>query len=197
MIFFTFSDFFCKNLLGHLLFYIHCYYNLKTISKAKESLCDPKERKMYDDWRHAGLAISYGQWRALKDSVKPSMHWATPRTSGRMLDTEDDDLKEEDKELLNEPEDDQFYHPIPYNQIPFRMATPPFEEWVANPSSSEVAQAADVANDVAKSTGQQGDQVSIRRRQFAVRRQSTIGAMVMTERWEDGDIRRRFRNYEI
>ena len=77
------------------------------------------------------------------------------------------------------------------------MATPPFEEWVANPSSSEVAQAADVANDVAKSTGQQGDQVSIRRRQFAVRRQSTIGAMVMTERWEDGDIRRRFRNYEI
>lgn len=36
-----------------------------------------------------------------------------------------------------------------------------------------------------------------RRRQFANRRESTIGAMVMAEKWEDNEIRRRFRNYEI
>ena len=36
-----------------------------------------------------------------------------------------------------------------------------------------------------------------RRRQFASRRESTIGAMVMAEKWEDNEIRRRFRNYEI
>ena len=28
----------------------------------------------------------YNQWRSLKDSVKSSMHWATPNTSGRMID---------------------------------------------------------------------------------------------------------------
>ena len=42
------------------------------------------------------------------------------------------------------------------------------------------------------------EQVAMRRRQqFAVRRQSTIGAMVMAEKWEDNEIRRRFRNYEL
>ena len=160
--------------------------------KAKESLCDPQERQMYDDWRQAGLAMSYSQWRALKDSVKSSMHWATPRTSGRMLDcqTEDNLPEEEDPEL------DQFYHPIPYSQIPFRMATPPFEEWIAtSPSQSSSEVSPPQPRDDAKVAN--GDQVSLRRRQFAVRRQSTIGAMVMTERWEDGDIRHRFRNYEI
>ena len=179
-------------------------YNV-SIEKAKESLCDPRERKMYDDWRSAGIAMSYGQWRALKDSVKTSMHWATPKTSGRMLDMNNDELlslnpspiKEEDliedQELNEITENDQFFEPTPYDKIPFRMATPPFEEWATpSPSSTKTLP---MTNEENKTTP--SDQVTMRRRQFAVRRQSTIGAMVMTERWDDGDIRRRFRNYEI
>ena len=39
--------------------------------------------------------------------------------------------------------------------------------------------------------------ISMRRKQFATRRESSIGAMVMTNKFDDGDIRRKFRNYEI
>ena len=38
---------------------------------------------------------------------------------------------------------------------------------------------------------------AMRRKQFATRRESSIGAMVMTNKFEDNDIRRKFRNYEI
>ena len=30
--------------------------------------------------------MKYSQWRSMKDTVKSSMHWATPKTSGRMID---------------------------------------------------------------------------------------------------------------
>ena len=86
--------------------------------------------------------MSYEQWRALKDSVKTSMHWATPRTSGRMLEEplslnpspiKDKDLIESGLSNRVETEEAdrevEFYQPIAYNDIPFRMATPPFEEW--------------------------------------------------------------------
>ena len=39
--------------------------------------------------------------------------------------------------------------------------------------------------------------LSMRRKQFASRKESSIGAMVMTNKFDDNDIRRRFRNYEI
>ena len=39
--------------------------------------------------------------------------------------------------------------------------------------------------------------LSMRRKQFASRKESSIGAMVMTNKFDDSDIRRRFRNYEI
>ena len=38
---------------------------------------------------------------------------------------------------------------------------------------------------------------AMRRRQFTTRRQSSIGAMVMTNKFDDNDIRRKFQNYEI
>ena len=49
-------------------------------------LTDPQERGLYDSWCSAGIAMKYSAWRNLKSSVRSSMHWATPRTSGRMLD---------------------------------------------------------------------------------------------------------------
>lgn len=156
--------------------------------------------------------MSYEQWRALKDSVKTSMHWATPKTSGRMLDMtekteeplslnpsplKEEDLLEDDELSKCAEENEEFYEPIPYSNIPFRMATPPFEEWSdsrvveKNPkmttTSTELSGAPHASEHVAMR----------RRQQFAVRRQSTIGAMVMAEKWEDSEIRRRFRNYEI
>jgi hypothetical protein len=44
--------------------------------------------------------MSYKQWIGLKDSVKASMHWVTPKTAGRMLQT-DNLLVEKDDELVN------------------------------------------------------------------------------------------------
>ena len=52
-------------------------------------LTDPQERGLYDSWRSAGIAMRFSAWRNLKSSVRSSMHWATPRTSGRMLDMVD------------------------------------------------------------------------------------------------------------
>ena len=54
--------------------------------QAKETLTDSKERNLYDAWRSSGIAMKYSQWRSMKDTVKSSMHWATPKTSGRMID---------------------------------------------------------------------------------------------------------------
>ncbi|KAL5282877.1 DNAJC12 family protein [Megaselia abdita] len=53
--------------------------------EAKETLCDPEKRAIYDKWRGSGVAMSYKNWLAMKDHVGQSMHWATPKTSGRML----------------------------------------------------------------------------------------------------------------
>ena len=46
-------------------------------------------------------------------------------------------------------------------------------------------------------TQQIDSKTAMRRRQFATRRESSIGAMVMTNKFDDNDIRRKFRNYEI
>ena len=119
--------------------YVQMWGLNKVLLQAKETLCDPQERKIYDDWRYSGIAMSYEQWRALKDSVKTSMHWATPRTSGRMLEEplslNPSPVKEEDSieaEITKGLETTEYYEPIAYTDIPFRMATPPFEEWSDN-----------------------------------------------------------------
>lgn len=52
---------------------------------AKDTLCDEERRATYDKWRASGLTIPFKDWLAMKDSVKTSMHWATPKTADRML----------------------------------------------------------------------------------------------------------------
>ena len=62
--------------------------DFQTLQAAKEVLADDEERVKYDRWMDSGLAMSYKQWRGMKDAVKTSMHWAMPRTQDRMLEEE-------------------------------------------------------------------------------------------------------------
>jgi hypothetical protein len=189
-------------------------------------LIDPKERSLYDAWRSAGIAVSYKQWRSLKDTVKSSMHWATPKTSGRMLDLEEPNgnndtislnpstVKEKNpKEVQtcldvsrrdDEDEDDEqeiiSYDPTPYDNLGLRISTPP-PDWLSADDSSSKPVLQTTSTDENLEEEDENKSVdpttAMRRRQFATRRESTIGAMVMAEKWEDKEIRRRFRNYEI
>ena len=174
--------------------------------KAKEALVDPKERSLYDAWRSAGIAMSYSQWRSLKDAVKSSMHWATPKTAGRMLEDNTEEpllsltpspLKEDDLLLLSPSTDEvgTFYDPTPYDELGFRIKTPPLSIWSEDAASSQLVQKP-IHSQPSLSADNLDPATALRRAKFA-RRQSTIGAMVMAEKWEDSEIRRRFRNYEI
>ncbi|XP_022210990.1 J domain-containing protein isoform X2 [Drosophila obscura] len=58
------------------------FQNLK---EAKETLCDPEKRAVYDKWRNSGISMSYKQWLGMKEHVGQSMHWVTPKTKDRML----------------------------------------------------------------------------------------------------------------
>ncbi|KAL7730435.1 hypothetical protein ACLKA6_016663 [Drosophila palustris] len=55
------------------------------LKEAKETLCDPERRAVYDKWRNSGISMSYKQWLGMKEHVGQSMHWATPKTKDRML----------------------------------------------------------------------------------------------------------------
>jgi len=186
-----------------------CQERFQRLLQAKTILTDPKERDLYDSWRSSGIAMKYNQWRSLKDSVKSSMHWATPNTSGRMIDLHEqnspislnsspvDDKGESNnsnQDITEENSEDEIvYDPTPYEKLGLRMDTPP-PEWQENVENLEpkgnTVKKKENASNVDPITAQ-------RRRQFASRRESTIGAMVMAEKWEDNEIRRRFRNYEI
>lgn len=52
---------------------------------AKETLCDPAKRANYDKWRNSGISVSYKNWLGMKEHVQQGLHWATPKTQGRML----------------------------------------------------------------------------------------------------------------
>ena len=39
------------------------------LKEAKEILCDPERRPLYDKWRNSGLQISYKSWIGMKDHV--------------------------------------------------------------------------------------------------------------------------------
>ncbi len=94
------------------------------------------------------------------------------------------------------------YRPTDYSGLGYRVSTPPCD-WGEAPSppaqkGDTTAPAAEPKVSEASSKDSTVDPaLAMRRRQFAIRRESTIGAMVMTEKWEDTEIRRRFRNYEI
>lgn len=39
------------------------------LKEAKEILCDPEKRQLYDKWRNSGLQISYKNWIGMKEHV--------------------------------------------------------------------------------------------------------------------------------
>lgn len=55
------------------------------LKEAKETLCDPSKRALYDKWRQSGIAMGYKQWLGMKDHVQQSMHWSKPNTKDRMI----------------------------------------------------------------------------------------------------------------
>ncbi|XP_019870005.1 J domain-containing protein isoform X2 [Aethina tumida] len=57
------------------------------LKEAKEILCDPEKKANYDKWRNSGIAMSYKQWVGMKEHVQQSMHWTTPKTKDRMLES--------------------------------------------------------------------------------------------------------------
>lgn len=65
-------------------------YPLFVQKEAKETLCDPSKRALYDKWRNSGISMGYKQWLGMKDHVQQSMHWSKPNTKDRMLE---DDAK--------------------------------------------------------------------------------------------------------
>lgn len=56
------------------------------LQEAKEVLCDESKRKNYDLWKRSGVAMTFHDWQALKDSVKTSMHWAMKNKKEPMLE---------------------------------------------------------------------------------------------------------------
>ncbi|CAH1970354.1 unnamed protein product [Acanthoscelides obtectus] len=57
------------------------------LNEAKETLCNPEKKCLYDKWKNSGIAISYKQWLGMKEHVQQSMHWSTPKTKDRMLES--------------------------------------------------------------------------------------------------------------
>ncbi|KAJ0067253.1 hypothetical protein NL108_015115, partial [Boleophthalmus pectinirostris] len=44
--------------------------DFQKLQEAKEVLCDENKRKNYDLWKRSGVAMTFHDWQALKDSVK-------------------------------------------------------------------------------------------------------------------------------
>jgi len=198
--------------------------------KAKNTLTDGKERSYYDAWLDSGLAVSFAQWRGLKDSVKTSIHWAVPKTERMIADDTNhadvaesppDKISEAAKEDTDEEEDDGVtYEPTAYQDLGYRIPSP-VSEWKEQTSRDEqepassshqrqtttssptgASGAGSLNRDVSVEDGKVNDdkvdsRIAMRRKQFATRRESSIGAMLMTNKFDDRDIRSKFRTYEI
>lgn len=44
------------------------------LKEAKETLCDPEKRQLYDKWRNSGLQVSYKSWIGMKEHVVSCLH---------------------------------------------------------------------------------------------------------------------------
>ena len=157
-------------------------------------LTDPEERSVYDAWCSAGLAMRYSAWRNLKSSVRSSMHWATPKTAGRMLDmaaeasepislnpspvTDKDKLVDQVASDATAIDEDT-YDPIPYDKLGLRINTPPPSFW--NDDQNEAL--TQHPSNEQQPNPSSDPATAVRRRQFAVRRQSTIGAMIWADKY--------------
>ena len=83
--------------------------------EAKEVLFDPSKRKDYDKWKTSGIMISYKQWLSMRASncvsdisqvtlilfsrkcscfILQAFHWASPRSEGKMLPYETNNLQQ-------------------------------------------------------------------------------------------------------
>lgn len=61
------SDFYIFSSLS--LAPIHPYCFTLALQEAKETLCDPEKRAIYDKWRNSGISMSYKQWLGMKEHV--------------------------------------------------------------------------------------------------------------------------------
>lgn len=52
-----------------LIILIHPYCFTLALQEAKETLCDPEKRAIYDKWRNSGISMSYKQWLGMKEHV--------------------------------------------------------------------------------------------------------------------------------
>lgn len=57
------------------------------LNEAKETLTNPEKKLLYDKWKNSGISMSYKQWFGMKDHIQQSMHWSTPKTKDRMLES--------------------------------------------------------------------------------------------------------------
>lgn len=78
--------------------------DFQKLQEAKEVLCDETQRKNYDLWKRSGIAMTFQDWQALKDSVKTSMHWALKTKKEPMLEPPESDIPTSSKTK------DQFDH---------------------------------------------------------------------------------------
>ncbi|KAG5881333.1 hypothetical protein JTB14_020583 [Gonioctena quinquepunctata] len=62
-------------------------HKFQLLKEAKDILCDPERKCNYDKWRNSGISITYKQWLGMKEHVHQSMHWTTPKTKDRMLES--------------------------------------------------------------------------------------------------------------
>ncbi|KAL1505426.1 hypothetical protein ABEB36_004998 [Hypothenemus hampei] len=57
------------------------------LNEAKETLTNPERKALYDKWKNSGISMGFKQWLGMKDHVQQSMHWSTPKTKDRMLES--------------------------------------------------------------------------------------------------------------
>ncbi|XP_076021582.1 dnaJ homolog subfamily C member 12 [Genypterus blacodes] len=60
--------------------------DFQKLQEAKEVLCNESKRKKYDLWKRSALMMPFGDWQALNDSVKTSMHCAVRNKKEPMLE---------------------------------------------------------------------------------------------------------------
>ncbi|NP_001314717.1 dnaJ homolog subfamily C member 12 [Danio rerio] len=73
------------------------------LQEAKEVLTDEKKRKSYDLWLRSQIKIPFGEWRALSDSVKTSMHWAVKAKKEPMLEAAEDSNPSDENTVQEKP----------------------------------------------------------------------------------------------
>ena len=83
-------------------------------------------------------------------------------------------------------------------QLGYRIDTPPPELDIESLPTGNIEKVP-LKPQLSRTKSKDGDdsKIAMRRKLFAVRRESTIGTMVMADKLDDNDIRRKFRNYEI